>query len=122
MVWVQMFNQINARKVEDEYNVFQGLHKSRIFIYIWVFVVAVQARLALVMTLGVATLLRVWLLQRTCQTTHHVRAGGLHARLARDIQSTAAELDRMGGCNCHWCRLPAPGPGDKAHFQVDNTA
>ncbi len=38
-----MFNQINARKVEDEYNVFQGLHKSRIFIYIWVFVVAVQA-------------------------------------------------------------------------------
>jgi len=42
-VCLQMFNQINARKVEDEYNVFQGLHKSRIFIYIWVFVVAVQA-------------------------------------------------------------------------------
>ena len=43
-ICMQMFNQINARKVEDEYNVFQGLHKSRIFIYIWVFVVAVQAR------------------------------------------------------------------------------
>ena len=37
-----MFNQINARKVEDEYNVFEGLLQSRIFVYIWIFVVAVQ--------------------------------------------------------------------------------
>ena len=44
-------NQINARKVEDEYNVFQGILKSRIFIYIWISVVAVQACTAMTSSL-----------------------------------------------------------------------
>ena len=37
MVWsVQLFNQINARKIHDEMNVFSGIIHSHLFIYIWI--------------------------------------------------------------------------------------
>jgi len=42
VLFVQMFNQINARKIEDEYNVFEGILQSRIFMVIWFGVVGVQ--------------------------------------------------------------------------------
>ena len=37
MMWsVQLFNQINARKINDEMNVFSGIIHSHLFIYIWI--------------------------------------------------------------------------------------
>ena len=33
---VQLFNQINARKIHDEMNVFSGIIHSHLFIYIWI--------------------------------------------------------------------------------------
>jgi len=33
---VQLFNQINARKIGDELNVFSGIIHSHLFIYIWI--------------------------------------------------------------------------------------
>ena len=41
---LQMFNMINARKVEDEYNVFAGSLNSLIFWSIWVSISAFQVR------------------------------------------------------------------------------
>lgn len=35
-IWMQLFNQFNARKINDELNVFSGLWKSKAFIYIMV--------------------------------------------------------------------------------------
>jgi hypothetical protein len=35
-IWMQVFNQINARKIDDELNVFAGLWKSKAFMYILV--------------------------------------------------------------------------------------
>lgn len=37
-----MFNMLNARKIEDEYNVFAGIFNSNIFWSIWVFIVGCQ--------------------------------------------------------------------------------
>jgi len=37
-----MFNQINARKIGDEYNVFEGILQSHIFLVIWFLVVGIQ--------------------------------------------------------------------------------
>ena len=31
-IFLQLFNEINARKIEDEYNVFAGLHRNFIFL------------------------------------------------------------------------------------------
>ncbi len=40
----QVFNQLNSRKIKDEYNVFDGLIESRSFIYISVVEVVLQVR------------------------------------------------------------------------------
>jgi len=45
-VWMQIFNEINARKVNNERNVFQGIHKNWIF---WmIIVISVFAQIILV--------------------------------------------------------------------------
>lgn len=41
----QVFNEFNARKIQDELNVFEGLWQSRTFLYIEVITVAFQVRL-----------------------------------------------------------------------------
>ncbi len=41
---LQIFNELNARKILDEYNVFQGLHKSRVFFYVIAITIIAQAR------------------------------------------------------------------------------
>ncbi|KAK9829300.1 hypothetical protein WJX72_005021 [[Myrmecia] bisecta] len=41
-IFMQLFNEINARKINDEYNVFQNLHKSTMFIYIIIITVILQ--------------------------------------------------------------------------------
>ena len=41
---LQIFNQFNARKIRDEYNVFSGLWRSRMFIYVMVLILGFQAR------------------------------------------------------------------------------
>jgi Ca2+-transporting ATPase len=40
----QMFNMLNARKIENEYNVFNGLFKSHVFWVIWVAIAGFQVR------------------------------------------------------------------------------
>lgn len=42
----QIFNEFNARKIQDELNVFEGLWQSRTFLYIEIITVAFQVRLA----------------------------------------------------------------------------
>jgi len=34
-VFMQLFNEVNARKIEDEYNVFSNMFKGKMFIGIW---------------------------------------------------------------------------------------
>lgn len=41
-VMMQIFNMITARKIHDEINVFEGLHKNFIFISIWIIIVIGQ--------------------------------------------------------------------------------
>ena len=35
-VFMTLFNEVNGRKIHDEYNVFEGLHRNYIFIGIWI--------------------------------------------------------------------------------------
>lgn len=37
-VFMQIFNMFCARKIHDEWNVFEGLHKNVIFITIWILI------------------------------------------------------------------------------------
>lgn len=39
---VQLFNELNARKIQDEPNMFNGLLKSHVFMYVFVIVVGLQ--------------------------------------------------------------------------------
>ncbi len=39
---VQLFNQINARKINDELNVFKGIFRAPMFLYIWFIEVILQ--------------------------------------------------------------------------------
>jgi hypothetical protein len=41
---VQIFNQFNARKIKDEYNIFGGILKSTMFLYVAVIILAFQVR------------------------------------------------------------------------------
>lgn len=44
MVQMQIFNQINARKIKDEYNPFSGLGRGAAFVYITLIEVTLQVR------------------------------------------------------------------------------
>ena len=39
---MQIFNQFNARKIKDEYNIFAGIWKSQMFIYVAAIILAFQ--------------------------------------------------------------------------------
>jgi len=41
-VFCQLFNEFNCRRVEDEFNIFQGIHKCRLFYIIMIFTIVVQ--------------------------------------------------------------------------------
>lgn len=41
-VCMTLFNEINARKVHDEHNVFEGVHRNHLFMIIWVATFASQ--------------------------------------------------------------------------------
>jgi len=45
-VFMTLFNEINARKIHDEYNVFEGLHRNYIFIGIWIVCMGGQVKSA----------------------------------------------------------------------------
>eukprot|EP01084_Bolivina_argentea_P295942 509620_1 len=49
-VWMQIFNEINARKVNNEWNVFEGIHKNPVFWFI--IIVTVVAQILLVELVG----------------------------------------------------------------------
>ena len=38
----QIFNQFNARKIKDEYNILGGIWQSRMFLYVAVIILAFQ--------------------------------------------------------------------------------
>lgn len=42
-VLMQIFNQLNCRRIRDEWNIFEGIHKSYLFIIIWFLTILVQA-------------------------------------------------------------------------------
>ena len=44
-VFLQIFNMINARKINDEKNVFEGIFTNKMFIFIWFFIAIVQVLL-----------------------------------------------------------------------------
>lgn len=41
-VWAQLFNELNCRKIHDEINIFAGITKNRVFMYVCVLQVAMQ--------------------------------------------------------------------------------
>lgn len=41
-VFMQMWNEINCRKIDNHLNIFSNLHRNKIFVYIFFFVVTVQ--------------------------------------------------------------------------------
>jgi Ca2+ transporting ATPase len=41
-VWMQLFNELNCRKIHDEINIFTGITKNRVFLYVCVLQVAMQ--------------------------------------------------------------------------------
>ncbi|KAL3672104.1 hypothetical protein V7S43_002768 [Phytophthora oleae] len=41
-VWAQLFNELNCRKIHDEINIFTGITKNRVFLYVCVLQVAMQ--------------------------------------------------------------------------------
>jgi magnesium-transporting ATPase (P-type) len=41
-VWLQIFNFLNCRRLYDEFNIFKGLTKSKIFLLIWLLIVGLQ--------------------------------------------------------------------------------
>uniref|UniRef100_K3WEF3 Calcium-transporting ATPase n=1 Tax=Globisporangium ultimum (strain ATCC 200006 / CBS 805.95 / DAOM BR144) TaxID=431595 RepID=K3WEF3_GLOUD len=41
-VWLQLFNELNARKIHDEINIFTGITKNRVFLYVCVLQVLMQ--------------------------------------------------------------------------------
>ncbi|KAE9019043.1 Plasma membrane calcium-transporting ATPase 4 [Phytophthora rubi] len=41
-VWMQLFNELNCRKIHDEVNIFTGITKNRVFLYVCVLQVAMQ--------------------------------------------------------------------------------
>ncbi|KAK9865493.1 hypothetical protein WJX84_011923 [Apatococcus fuscideae] len=41
-IFLQLFNELNARKIQDELNMFAGLVKSHVFLYVFVIVVGLQ--------------------------------------------------------------------------------
>jgi Cation transporting ATPase, C-terminus len=38
----QLFNMLNCRKIDDEYNILSGLMSSHVFLYIWAFIFGMQ--------------------------------------------------------------------------------
>jgi hypothetical protein len=44
-VCMTLFNEINARKVHDEHNVFEGIYRNHLFMIIWVATFGSQVRL-----------------------------------------------------------------------------
>ena len=45
-VMMQIFNMLNARKINDEFNIFSGIHKNWMFIAIWLIILIVQVLLS----------------------------------------------------------------------------
>ncbi|POM65809.1 Calcium-translocating P-type ATPase, PMCA-type [Phytophthora palmivora] len=41
-VWMQLFNELNCRKIHDEINIFKGITRNRVFLYVCVLQVAMQ--------------------------------------------------------------------------------
>lgn len=46
LLLLQMLNEVNARRINDELNVFEGIHKSPIFIGVLLVTAGLQVRLA----------------------------------------------------------------------------
>ena len=41
-VWLQIFNFIACRRINDEINIFEGIHKNCMFVGIWTFTAVLQ--------------------------------------------------------------------------------
>lgn len=41
-VWMQLFNEINCRKIHDEFNVFEGVMQNRVYVYVTILQILMQ--------------------------------------------------------------------------------
>ena|SRR3990167_8769100 len=48
-VWLQIFNFLNCRRLNDECNIFKAITKARYFIIIWILIICLQV---LIINLG----------------------------------------------------------------------
>jgi hypothetical protein len=62
VVALQIFNFLNARKLNNDFNIFEGLHRSYIFLAILVFIIGAQVP-------AVATVDALRLSNAVCSTT-----------------------------------------------------
>lgn len=51
-IWMQLFNEINARRINDEYDVFRGIFRTWIFGSVWIITVALQVVIMVVEPVG----------------------------------------------------------------------
>jgi Ca2+-transporting ATPase len=51
-IWLQLFNEINARRINDEYDIFRGIFRTWIFPTVWVVTVALQVVIMVVEPVG----------------------------------------------------------------------
>ncbi len=51
-IWMQLFNEINARKIKDELNVFRGLLSNWIFPAVWFIIIGCQCIIMLIPAVG----------------------------------------------------------------------
>jgi Ca2+-transporting ATPase len=51
-IWMQLFNEINARRINDEYDVFRGIFRTWIFPSVWIITVGLQVVIMVVEPVG----------------------------------------------------------------------
>ena len=56
---VQVFNFLNARKLNNDFNVFEGIHRSYIFLAILIFIIGAQVLAALFAATDISSALRL---------------------------------------------------------------
>jgi len=44
-IFLQVFNLLNCRKIDESFNFFEGIHKNLIYMFVWVFIVIMQVLL-----------------------------------------------------------------------------
>jgi hypothetical protein len=106
----QIFNFVNARKLNNDFNIFEGIHRSYIFLAILAFIIGAQVPAApSAATLGPSALSKAAhsvLFQVHVWSEHPALcADHLHGAAGGHLQGHWPELEGVACCHCHWRRL-----------------